>query len=345
MVPFDAPSATNGTPSRHLIRHFLANWNDIFYVPQHPDLLSFSKSDPLLRNTLLAITASHLRHVSPSIASHRIAESFQQAAALQSHRTTLEIPRSQLGQHGANMLLLSSSLLNPLAFALPVGESTDPSLSWVFGSGDGRLGWLALQAGLRSLIVSMAPYLDGSLGVLGPIFFGSEGECRAFRNMPGTLDTVPKLWRDFFELKEGVGTDCFCDTPYGLDKPENRAGREEPGVVFRPAVTMLALLRQLAPVRTNVFKYLQFLGKIHGNVRDLLLERDEKALWLIGYWTGLMCHFDQLWWCEERARRDYRAIHVWLEQQRLTERAGREGVVWKEMLEEYEAAPKYMCRV
>jgi hypothetical protein len=344
VVPFSSPSAKNGTPSIHLMQHFQRNWAKIFHMPCIDEIMSLSKSYPLVLNTILAITACHLRHVSPGVLQYRIAEHFQQALALRDYQRVLCTPLEELGQSGANALLLSAALLNILAFALPeseiatggsCGAEPDPSTSWVFSPREDRLGWLALQVGLRTLIRSMTAYLEESLSFLGPIFLGTEKESWAFGGAGRSLEGIPERWIEIFELNHDTGTAKTMGGQY------ISAARRRPGDVFRPPVAILVRLRDLEPTRKNVFKNLQFLGKMQPQFRAWLYERDERALWLFGYWLGLLCRFEGVWWCDMRVRRDYKAIVIFLEQLRLAKRTGAEGETWREMMKDLESAPVF----
>ena len=64
-------------------------------------------------------------------------------------------------------------------------------------------------------------------------------------------------------------------------------------------------------------------------------------MWLFGYWLGLMCRYDGIWWCERRVRRDYQAVRMFLDKLRLSERAGEDGLYWKDMMQELEQAPVF----
>jgi len=145
-----APSSPkNGTPAISLMQHFHTHWADIFQRSSSQAIISFSKSNRLVANTTLAIAACHLRHVSPGVLESRIAEHFQQSLALQEFQKALNTPREELGQVGVDALMLSATLLNMVAFALPQSEAMnriEPETSWVFSPRDDRLGWLALQA-------------------------------------------------------------------------------------------------------------------------------------------------------------------------------------------------------
>ena len=114
------PSPKIGTPGIQLLHHFCTNWDAIFRMPGRDELVSLSQSNSLIRNTLLAITACYLRHMSPGILQHRIAEHFYQSLAIQDFQIALEIPSKSLGQQGVHALLLAALLPNMIAFTLPI---------------------------------------------------------------------------------------------------------------------------------------------------------------------------------------------------------------------------------
>ncbi|MCJ1332187.1 hypothetical protein MMC10_008879 [Thelotrema lepadinum] len=321
-------------------------------MPQTDELMSLPKSNSLVRNTMLAITACHLRTVSPGVLQYRIAEHFQTSLALQDYQRALDVPQEKLGQAGADALLLSAVLLNILAFALPESETparlnddADPRTSWVFSTHKNRLGWLALQAGVRPLMRSMVPYFESALSFLGLIFFGTRGENWVL--FQRNLDLgVPETWIKVFEL-ESTDCDGECGTINSLKNGD--ASQDQPVVTSHPKpinvyhipVIVLAQLRTLEFRHSYVFKNLFFLGKVQSEFRALLYHRDERALWLFGYWLGLMCRFEKTWWCDGRAKRDYQAIRMWLEQLHLAERPGVEGEMWRELMQDFRAAPVF----
>ncbi|KAI4154678.1 MAG: hypothetical protein LQ340_001522 [Diploschistes diacapsis] len=323
-------------------------------MPRSDKIISLSKSDPLVRNTMLAMTACHLRHASPGVLQHRIADHFQQSFALEQYRKALCTPQKDLGQSGIDALLLSAVLLNIIAFALPSSETVsrgddepDPRTSSIISLDEDLLGWLSLQAGLRPLLKSMATYLPQTLHFLSLIFLGSNKESWTLMREGQDLEEVPATWREVFELDNAGRTryDEATGSAGAVDISQNRQGiisSMNPKNIFRLPLLILVQLRNLAPVRFNVFQNLQFLGKVDTELRELVRDKDEKALWLIGYWLGLMCRFEDIWWCEKRAKRDYKAIRTWLEQLHLAERPGVEGRRWKEMMKELELAPVFV---
>ena len=320
-------------------------------MPRSYEIIMLSKSDPLIRSTILAMSACHLRHVSPGHLQHRIAEHFQQSQALQEYQNAIDTPFPQLGQSGVDALLLSGALLMMLAFTIPHSDTsndtateTNLSTSWVFSNRENRLDWLALQVGIEPLMLSMAVYVDKSMDFLAHVFFGDSEETWAFNRLKPVPNRVPALWTKFFEL-DGVrhDTNNFAGL---VDRAHERRFRAEKRITYADVFTLptkiLAELRLVEPGQLNVFKNLQFFGKITVDFRTLLYERDEKALWLFGYWLGIMCRFEGVWWCDARVRRDYRAILMWLERLNLEQRPGDEGDMWREMMEELRNVSVYV---
>ena len=322
------------------MQHFQRHWIEIFQFPHSEEILSLYKSSSLLRNTMLAITACHLRHVSPGILQHRIAEHFQQALALRDYQTVLCLSQEHLDQPSVDALFLSAMLLNILAFALPQSETNhgepDPTMSWVFSPREDRLNWLWLQMGLRPLLKSMSLYLDKTMSFLSRVFLGPGQEPTEFITIHHGLEGVPESWNKLLQLD---GHNSGCDSKATSRPSDVTDTSPHPGDIFHAPVKIISMLRCLEPTGPNIFKSLVFLSKINGNFRTLLYNRDERALWLFGYWLGLMCRFDGVWWCDKRVRMDYYGIYLWLSQVGLIERPGAEGQLWRELMMDLKIAP------
>ncbi|KAI5456378.1 hypothetical protein BGZ63DRAFT_429037 [Mariannaea sp. PMI_226] len=329
IVPFSAPSVRNGTPGFHLMQHLQANWDAILQIPQGDEIISLFRCNELVRSTILAITACHLRHLSPGVVHHRVAECFQQSLALREYQSILDNRQQVMAQSDVNVFLLSAVLLNILALALPESDDAEPSRSWVLSPNEDRLGWLALQAGLRPLMSSLAveeENLVRLLSFLSRIFLGGEKDVWARVQQILDPQAVPERWNLIFGLNKSSGQEG------------EEVNRDE---VFRVPVMVLTRLRDLEPVRLNALKNFAFLAKMKSSFRELLYNKDERALWIFGYWLGVMQRFQGLWWCEKRVKRDYEAILSWLKHLRLDERPGTEGQLWAEMMAEIELAPFY----
>ncbi|KAF2733223.1 hypothetical protein EJ04DRAFT_577761 [Polyplosphaeria fusca] len=331
ILPYSTSDTRNGTPSMHLMRHFEQFWPEIVHIPRSHDMISFFKTDQLVRHTILALAASHLRHMSPDSIQHRVAEHYQQSLALEHYSTALATPHNTMGQDRLCAVIISATFLNMLAFTLPSCQ-TDAGMfsSWVFNPDANLLGWLALQAGLRPLLHSMANSLGDLQNFLAQVFLGSGYEQSAISRLDECLKSAPMLWLEVFEL---VDTDP-CNSNCELSVNSSTAD------IIKLPVAMLAFLRVQEPVQANITKSCLFLSKVHPEFRNLLLERNEKALWIFGYWLGLMCRYGSAWWCAKRVRRDYEAIGMWLGSLHLDQCPGIEGLRWKEMMQQYELADR-----
>jgi hypothetical protein len=281
---------------------------------------------------MLALSASHLRHLSPSSIPFRVAEHFQQSLALTHYTHALRQPRSAIAANEMCTIIIAGIFLNMLAFTLPqtsLDPALPPSSSWVFNLKGEKLGWLTLQAGLRPLLKSMAAKPQDLHVSLAPIFLGSSYEASAILRLDACLASAPLLWKQVFDLVDPSPCDAECE----LESTDSVAE------IVKLPLAILAHLRNEEPVAANVAKSLLFVSKIHPPFRALLVKRNEKALWIFGYWLGLMCRFQTAWWCRVRVRRDYEAVGMWLESLRLENRPGVEGQRWKKMMQEYWLAP------
>jgi len=170
--------------------------------------------------------------------------------------------------------------------------------------------------------------LEKTVRFLDPIMFGHRRVGWTTSRKPQSFDIVPESWIRAFKLKNSSSS---CDSETDAD----------PNDSLRPAAIALAYLRGIDPQQSKIFLNLMFLTKIHGDFRLLLYKKDERAMWLFGYWLGLMCRYKGIWWCEQRVRRDYQAVCMFLDKLHLSERAGEDGLYWKDMMQELEQAPVF----
>jgi hypothetical protein len=324
----------HGTPAHHLLSHCHNHWHDI--LPIRPsEIFSAFNTNPLIHHVALALSASHLRHLSPD-PRHRIAEYYQQSLAIREYKALLTTPSTHLSQKGVNELLLGGTLLSILAFPLPASEPNlgdgrrgggdgagehDITQSWVFSSRGDRLGWLRFQAGLRPLLKSMDAYLDEANSFLSELFLGETVDGLGIARGGG--EKLLGRWREFFGLRIA-------------DDGKGKGDREE---ALKVPIRVVTYLRGVQSTERNVFLHLMFLAKANPNFCQLLYDKDEKALWLYGYWFGLMCRFEDTWWSRQRVRRDYEAIVYWLTNQHHSPQSTTDADLWRDMMIELKDAP------
>ncbi|KAM3503179.1 hypothetical protein MY11210_008816 [Beauveria gryllotalpidicola] len=289
---------------------------------QMPFIVSLGMSRPYLLDVTLAVAACHLRHMyqasgslndatSDTIAACRVAEHYQQSLAIRSFNRALAEP---FNQESSDSVLISSMMFNLLSFALD--EDDDPSLSWVFNKAPDRLTWFSLSMGLAPLLINTKQFHDQS--ILRHIFDASDDEKKTYHgDHVKSLSKVPSHW-----LR-------LC----GLDHASNDAEH-----IFYEPVRVLAELFSTPVNQQSFFLYMAFFGKVGIEFRSLLEQDSEPAMWLLGYWLGLLCRFDHMWWLNARARRDHRAICIWLDKRKVQRRAGAEGLMWTQLMVDLEGA-------
>ena len=350
-MPSLAPAITSSNEqecrrsSSALIHHLHYCWDQILWMPQSKTVMHLFQSSSLVRHTLLAISACHLRHTANDQAQYGIAENLQQSMALNHLRRAInKASKKNFGATDLNAFLLSACLLNVLAFALPepdrpLSRGSNLSLSWIFSQQEG---WLTLQAGLGPLLMSVSPDIEATMKFISEVFLGTAEEDWVF-NVVGRdgLKGVPKRWMLFFGLED---PNRGCECAIGLsDNSKADIAMKSPSEIYRSPVALLVRLRTLRPIPYNAFRTLQFLGKIGAEFRTLLQQGDKKAIWVLGYWFGLLCRFENLWWCQQRTKRDYKAVCSYLERFHPVRQPVASGVteIWNEMMRELSLASTY----
>lgn len=319
-------SPTRGVSRVSLLHHINQNFHSLQGLEsaggQMVVILSMASSRPYLLDVVLAVAASHLRHMhqatgntsiasAESIAACRVAEHYQQSLALRGFRSALG---ETFDQEGADSVITCSMMLNLLAFALD--EEEDPMQSWIFSTSDSRLEWFKLGMGLTPVLMNTKQFHDKS--VLRYIFDASDDVDKTYHGEePKPLSKVPFHW-----LR-------LC----GLDYTSN-----DPDHVFYEPVRILA---ELVPVPANhqsFFLYTAFFGKLNLEFQSMLEVNHEVTVWMLGYWLGILCRFEHIWWLSSRVRRDYRAVCIWLDQRKVRRRPGADGEMWRQLMLDLEGA-------
>ncbi|OBT82997.1 hypothetical protein VE02_08270 [Pseudogymnoascus sp. 03VT05] len=92
---------------------------------------------------------------------------------------------------------------------------------------------------------------------------------------------------------------------YCLDDPESENGS------YAVAVRALVALLPVECDSQNYVTSLLFQGHMQPAFRELLAQRDARALLLLAYWYAKICH--SVWWVERRATLECQAICLYLE--------------------------------
>jgi hypothetical protein len=316
--PLTSLSRAYSASNFDIVRHLQRNWKDIIQMPGSEHIISLSAIDSTVYGAVLAISACHLRSTSSEIVQHRIAEYSYLSLAIRHYQKALKVPRSTLSQTEVEVLLISAILLNVLAFSqLDISDGSGHSItSWLYNSNDGLQGWLVMQAGLKPLLISAASQLSETRSTLGQTIFGSDGKKWPTPNFDLDLSGLPDAWIEVFNL-----TDSWCADAFGQP------------------IAILRELRLVEPRSANLCRNLLFLWKMSVQFRGLLCQRDKRAVWLFGYWFGLLCRYQGAWWCGKCSRKNYFAICTFLDQLQLAQQPGSEGDMWGKMMNELKLAP------
>lgn len=312
---------SRGTPRIVLLHHFQNLFPELqlhLLGRASPNsILSLGLARSFLLDAVLSVAASHLRHchtIPESRHESRVAEHFHQALAIKGFRRALA--QSTLDQQTADALVLTCMLLNILAFSFNDENENSPTDSWILCPGDPhRLGWFSLQLGLKPLLAATEKF-RGCNTMLAWMYQPPNHSI----SQPDPL--LPAHWEPFFNKSD----------------PDD-------SILLEPA-RMLACVRNAEPRPESFILYVQFIGTLDMNYRfrDMLEARDERAIWLLGYWLGLMCRFGW-WWMRTRVNSEWRAVCLWLDQRGVRERPGEEGRDWKELMSELERAGCWPMRV
>ena len=79
---------------------------------------------------------------------------------------------------------------------------------------------------------------------------------------------------------------------------------------YRP-VRILTVLRDIECNHSNCLRFFSFLYDMHQEYKDLLENKDPRALLLMAFWYAKVCHYQ--WWVARRAIMECKAICIYLE--------------------------------
>lgn len=296
----------HSTSIGHLLYHFSNNSAIIMGQPFAPELWDLACRHGFLLSTVLAVSACHLRHHSTNQGPHHMAELLQVLAAIRALQSTLALP---LTKERADAVLCAAVMLNGINFASVTSQAA--SASWVFSNSPDRLDWLDWQLRFRKLEEATFQFLESSL--LWPVMKAAGHGPITDRSNDMSLDHLPKTWRML------IGDDYRS---------------------YYEPVRMLAELRMSEPLRSNALKYFGFVNKLGNGFRDLLFRRDHRAMWIFGYWLGLIGRLN-IWWCSRRVEQDWTAIVLFLRGEGLGQRPGDQGWMWQGLMVDLSKASEW----
>jgi hypothetical protein len=191
-----------------------------------------------------------------------------------------------IGLHNMDAILSTCMLLAILAFTCD-----DQSLagSWIFSPTQSTTNWLYVQSGLSGILSKCAAHIDQSIWI--PVLNDADDHKGTFSNKSPGAEGLPDAFVDLCEIDAWSNGE---NNPYHL-----------------PLRTLSALLN-IQPSVANYCKLVTFIGRISGRYRDLVQQKDARALLILSYRFGLMCGVDQ-WWIQTRVRTESMAICMFLE--------------------------------
>ncbi|CAI7673840.1 unnamed protein product [Penicillium manginii] len=245
---------------------------------------------PFLMHVIQVITATHERFLaSPRNAQRSLIESYHWSRGAASLNQKISSP---IRPQDRDALWASAAMLG-IANVTSLEAST-PTEAWPMKPADpSDLTWLHLTRGKMALWKATDPLRPDS------VFHFMKDEYVTMSTEPSLLE-VQDMLPEFVEL-------CRLDEPLACDR--------------NPYYSAVSTLSQLLPIkctRATMKNYLVFLNFMKVPFRNLLHQKDSRALLIMAYWYGAM--WDSLWWVERRARLECQAICMYLERHNGSER-------------------------
>lgn len=198
-------------------------------------------------------------------------------------------------QHGKDDIdaLFSTFMLLPIRYSAT--DDHTPEKSWIFSmSNDDKpydlfAQWVFSCGGLEQILAKFNGYPQDSIWL--PVIRDSDDHLGTFSDVtPGTRG-IPAPFVSLCELDDTSTPD---NNPY-----------------HHPLRFLSALLR-LDMSSAAFTKVATFMRVIRGSFKDLLLQKDRRALLILAFWFALLYRTDQ-WWIQDRARTECQAICMFLE--------------------------------
>jgi hypothetical protein len=153
------------------------------------------------------------------------------------------------------------------------------------------LEWLTIQSGFKVLLDQIRHFISDSIWMPVLEDAATNPSLSIFNESDATSDDVERILCDFCNIS---GESTLDDNPY-----------------YGSVQTVLHF-RRLRPIRQNMFnKLIRVIGRLTHDMRRLLWRRDTAALLVLAHWLTLMAELNQ-WWITQRAKREVRAIVVYL---------------------------------
>lgn len=220
---------------------------------------------PYLLHAVLGVAAIFLRFGNPDDKTNHVLEAYHWQRALKLYQTELQ---SSVQKHNMDGLLSTCMMMGALSFS---DASYNPIDSWLFSSKPSDLNWLLVQGGLRYLLESCHPWL------------------------------VDSMWWDFFMETKEQNFEGMCEGRPDFFKPEisdlcgiDETSTEDNNPYYWP-VRMLSIYLDMETTNDNFSSLCGFMGRLLPPYINLLLQKDERAILLLGIWEAKMCESKTYW--------------------------------------------------
>jgi hypothetical protein len=211
------------------------------------------------------------------------------AAALFKERLT----KPSIKTADRNAIWTTASLLNHMSSSAL--KTWDPEKSWpLAASPDPHLDWFNMSQGLLTIYKLASPAEPG--GLFHDVF--------AKPGVPGR-DVLKNKWEQ--DSREGIDGIPFsfislCELNVSSNAENNP---------YHAAVRALIEIWDMEPNKYTVFRFMSFISLLRPEMKDLLQQKDPRALLILAYWYTKMFHLH--WWVHQRSVVECTAICVYLE--------------------------------
>ena len=284
-----------------LFQHFssctyksLAGVQSEIVVKKH--VLPYSTTASSLMHSLLALSARHLMHLQPDYKPHQLSYNYhiQRAASLLQAQLVQPLSPSNIDLVISNCIFINITSI--------VHDELDPSTSFVMkedpSAVDDGLRWLNMQGSVSTIFDGAADLLLQSFWL--PVF-QEDGPEISMTTLPASL-----------ALAGATGIpQCLasiCDIT-----PDSDASSNDYHLALRHLVSVTEGGIEIS--WASYGNLVCFTGRMPSRFRNLLRQKDERALLLFAYWLTLIRHLD-LWWAQGRTRNDCTAICMVLRKSR-----------------------------
>ncbi|KAK2805096.1 hypothetical protein FQN50_006341 [Emmonsiellopsis sp. PD_5] len=233
-------------------------------------------------HSLIAISETHLHHLVPTYDCGQFKASYHWELAMASFQRELVLPPAQ---HNMDAMVSTCMMLAVLAFT---GSNSQSSDSWIFSPVQSGTNWLYVQGGLSTILSQYKERAAQNIWI--PAIHDADDHEGTFSDESPGPEGIPAAFVDLCDIDENSDSD---NNPY-----------------HRP-LRVISNLQRIEASSSTFTKLISFVGEIDNGYRDLLQNKDPRALLILAYWFGMMCAVDQ-WWVQKRVRSECSAICMFL---------------------------------